>query len=232
VKENFRRVGQVVAFALFVLVLAVGAVWILNQLDSGSDERERQAAEITGLQAGMDEANARLEALGVPPVPEPSTGAGPDDTPVVTVPPSQEQIMSAFEVWCDLRTCHGADGEDAPPMTRQQVLAGFTAWCSSSTLCVGKDGKDGDAGTPGRPPTFDEILAVVEVVCADGACDGKDGKDGTNGKDGRSIADVECHATGDWIFTFTDGTAVTVEGPCRAVEPTPTPTPTASATTK
>lgn len=241
-KENLRGVGKVVAFALFVLALAVILLFVLNQLAAGDDERHQQAAQISALEAGLDEANARLEAQGEPPVPVPVPDVSPGaETPVVPVAPTQAQILSAFDVWCDLRSCHGSDGkdgDDAPPMTRQQIFAGFTAWCSTDPRCVGQPGSDGAdstiPGPPGRPPTAEEILAAVEVVCeGSDLCRGpagKDGTHGTNGSDGRGIAKVECHTTGDWIFTYDDGTATTVEGPCRVAQPSPTPTPTPTTT--
>lgn len=75
-RDNLRSVGKVVAFALFVLALASGAIWILNQLAADGDELQRQATEITALEAGLDEANDRLEAQGEPPVPVPSVDPG------------------------------------------------------------------------------------------------------------------------------------------------------------
>lgn len=230
--DRLRGAGKVAAFVLVQLLVIGGLLWGLNQLQAGTDQRDQQAAAITALQAGMGEANSRLQALGESPVPVPSASPGPD-VAVVPVAPTQEQILSAFDVWCDLRACHGSDGDDgddAPPMTQGQIFTGFAAWCSTDPRCVGADGSDGaDSTVPGpqgRPPTPDEILAAVKVVCADGACDGKDGTDGANGKDGRGFVKVECLSTGDWIFTLDDGTALTATGPCRAVEPTPTPTPT------
>lgn len=81
-KEHLRGVGKVVAFALFVLALAAGVVWILDQLAADDDERARQQSEITALQAGLDEANDRLAEQGEPPVPVPSVEPG-----EVTQPP-------------------------------------------------------------------------------------------------------------------------------------------------
>lgn len=231
--SRLRRAARVVPFLLFMVALAAILLWVLNQLATGDQERERQQAEITALQSGLAEANARLEAQGEPPVPVPETEPG-DAPPVVPIAPTQTQILSAFDVWCDLRSCHGSDGEDgddAPPMTQEQIFAGFTEWCSTDPRCVGEPGRDGadstTPGPPGRPPTAQEILAAVEAVCADGACDGTDG---TNGKDGRGVADVECRVAedvpndgGDWLYHYTDGTTETVEGPCRVVQPTPSP---------
>lgn len=68
----------------------------------------------------------------------------------------------------------------------------------------GEPGPQGDQGTAGAPGTT--------------------GAKGERGDDGRGIAKVECHTTGDWIFTYTDGTASTVTGPCRVMQPEPSPT--------
>lgn len=214
--------------AAVVLMLSM----VMYQQGVSAQERDQQHAEIVALQAGLEEANARLEAQGEPPVPVPSVSPG-DDAPVVPIAPTQDQILAAFDVWCDLRVCHGADGkdgDDAPPMTRQQIFTGFAAWCSTDPRCVGVDGADGSDGAQGRPPTPAEILSAVEVVCADNACDGPPGKDGADGKDGRGIANTECHETGDWIITYDDGTASTRPGPCRYIDPTPSPTPSTTKT--
>lgn len=238
-RDKLRGAARAVGFALAMVALAAGVFWILSQFAADDSELQRQAAEIAALEAGMEEANARLEAEGEQPVPVPSVDPG-VTTPVVPIAPTQAQILSAFEIWCDLESCHGSDGKDgkdAPPMTRQQIFTGFSEWCSTDPRCVGVPGADGAdstvPGPPGRPPTPEEVLAAVQVVCADNACDGPAGKDGaagTDGSDGRGIAKVECHTTGDWIFTWTDGTANTVTGPCRVTQPSPEPTPTATTT--
>lgn len=237
--DRLRGSARTLPFVVVMVVIAGILLWVLNQLAMGNTERGRQQTEIAALQAGMEEANTRLEALGEQPVPVPDVEPGEEDPPVVPIAPTQDQILSAFDIWCDLRSCHGSDGddgEDAPPMTQQQIFTGFAEWCSTDPRCVGKDGADGadstTPGPPGRPPTAQEVLAAVQVVCADGACDGQDGTDGangTNGEDGRGFVKVECLSTGDWIFTLDDGTALTATGPCRA-EPAPTPTPTATTT--
>lgn len=236
--KAIRALSWIVPLAIMATIGILLAI-ILAELDAADTERDQQHAEIVALQAGLDEANARLEAEGEAPVPVPDVEPG-AEPPVVSIAPTQDQILSAFDVWCELRSCHGsdgADGKDASPMTRQQIFAGFTEWCSTDPRCIGRPGSDGaDSTVPGpqgRPPTPEEILAAVEVVCANDACDGKDGtdgKDGADGKDGRGFVGVECLSTGDWIFTLDDGTALTATGPCRAVQPTPTPTPTATTT--
>lgn len=70
--SRLHRAARAVPYVLFMAILAAILLWVLNQLDTGARESDRQQAEITALQAGLDEANSRLEAEGEPPVPVPS----------------------------------------------------------------------------------------------------------------------------------------------------------------
>jgi len=223
---------------LGALVLGVLGMLGLVMYQQGVSETESDAqqVEIAALQAGLKEANARLEARGDAPVPVPEVDDS-GETPTVPIAPTQAQILSAFAVWCDLESCHGDDGDDgkdAPPMTQQQIFAGFSEWCATDPRCVGQPGTDGAdstvPGPPGRPPTPEEVLTAVQVVCADGACvgdNGKDGKDGAPGKDAPRVVGVEC-VTNNLIFRMSEGPAFTAADAC--ISPTPTPTPTASTT--
>lgn len=75
---------------------------------------------------------------------------------------------------------------------------------------AGAPGAKGDTGPPG--PAGEK---------------GDPGAKGEPGKAGRGISDVSCTADGDWQFTFTDDTTITVDGPCRAQsDPAPTSAPT------
>lgn len=89
----------------------------------------------------------------------------------------------------------------------------------------GANGADGEAGATGATGPQGEP-GPQGAAGAPGA----DGAKGERGTDGRGIAKVECHTTGDWIFTWTDGTASTVTGPCRVMQPSPEPSPTATTT--
>lgn len=74
----------------------------------------------------------------------------------------------------------------------------------------GEKGSKGDKGNTGPPGPK-----------------GEKGSPGSDGKPGRGISDVSCTSDGDWQFDFTDGTTITVTGPCRAqTAPAPTSTPT------
>lgn len=148
--------------------------------------------------------------------------------------PTMTQVADALADYCAANRCRGADGEDStvpgPGPTTEQIATGVAAYCADGA-CRGEDGDDA------TPLTAEQIQAAITAYCdARDQCrgpGGEDGTDGTDGKDGRGIVDVECRTApdlpndgGDWIYTWTDGTTTTVEGPCRVVTPTPTPTPT------
>lgn len=79
----------------------------------------------------------------------------------------------------------------------------------------GKPGENGKPGQNGAPGAKGEPGKR-----------GEPGKTGPTGPPGRGISDVSCTDGGDWIFTFTDETTVTVIGPCRApTAPKPTEPP-------
>lgn len=103
----------------------------------------------------------------------------------------------------------------------------------------GQDGEPGGPGTegkPGEPGTNGPPGAKGDPGPAGAKGDkgdkgdsvtgppGPKGESGSPGPSGRGISDVTCTADGDWYFEFTDGTSVTVTGPCRASQPTTPPT--------
>lgn len=73
---RLRSATRIAAFVLVQILVIAGLLWGLNQLQSGTDARDRQAVEIAALQAGLDEANDRLAEQGQQPVPVPSVGPG------------------------------------------------------------------------------------------------------------------------------------------------------------
>lgn len=204
-RDNLRGVGKVVGFALLMVAIASGVIWILSQFAADDSELQRQAAEIAALEAGMEEANARLEAEGEQPVPVPSVAPG--------AGPQQPQIILGER---------GPQGERGPAGVR------------------GPQGRTGPPGETGSPGPVGEVGAEGAPGAAGPAgevgpqgpagSEGPAGSPGAPGSDGRGIADIVCHTTGDWIITLTDGTALTVDGPCRVTQPSPTPTPTATTT--
>lgn len=252
-----KKTGKVLSWLIPVAVaIALGLMLsvILHQLDVGAEERDQQHAEIVALQAGLDEANSRLEAEGEQPVPVPSVDSE-GTVGVVPIPPTLEQTSAAVADWFaarDLSLTPGYSeamqdavaryltrnpppaGKDGSGPTDQQIADAAAAYLIANPPA---DGADGTNGADGRG-LVSAVLDGCDVVFTytDGDTDrvgpicGKDGTNGSNGDDGRGIAKTECHPTGDWIITYTDGSAGTTPGPCRVVQPSPEPTPTATTT--
>lgn len=97
-------------------------------------------------------------------------------------------------------------------------------------------GPAGEAGAPGKDSTVpgpkgskgekgDSIVGPPGPK-GDRGDKGEKGDTGSPGKNGRGVASVTCTADGDWLFTFTDDTSVTVDGPCRVEQTNTTPDPT------
>lgn len=201
-RDNLRGVGKVVGFALLMVAIASGVIWILSQFAADDSELQRQAAEIAALEAGMEEANARLEAEGEQPVPVPSVapGAGPQQPQIILGERGPQGERGPAGV-------RGPQGRTGPP---------------GETGPPGPIGQVGPDGAPGEPGPAGEI--GPQGPSGPEGPTGPAGVPGESGSDGRGIADIICHTTGDWIITLTDGTALTVDGPCRVPQPEPTPT--------
>lgn len=126
----------------------------------------------------------------------------------------------------------GEDGEDSdipgpagiPGEQGEQGAPGEDSDVPGPAGQSGAPGKDssvpGPAGAPGSKGEKGEPGSKGEK--------GDTGPPGSDGKPGRGISDVSCTADGDWQFDFTDGTTITVDGPCRAQQSEPTPSSTAS----
>lgn len=126
-RDRLRSVGKVAAFVLLQLLIVAGLLWVLNQLGAGADERAQQSAEIAALQAGLDEANARLAEHGAPPVAVPTVE--PDADPgVVPIPGPSGQ-----------RGRDGRDGKDG--------VAGATG--ATGPAGIGTQGEKGETGATG-----------------------------------------------------------------------------------
>lgn len=95
----------------------------------------------------------------------------------------------------------GEDGESVPGPAGAKGEKG-----APGQSVVGPPGPPGPKGEPGNK--------------------GEPGTAGERGSPGRGISDVSCTSGGDWLFEFTDGTDVTVTGPCRAQQSAPTTAPT------
>ena len=109
----------------------------------------------------------------------------------------------------------GEPGEQGVPGEDSEVPGPAGAPGEDSTVPgpKGSKGEKGDTVTGPPGPKGDK---------------GETGSPGTDGKPGRGISDVSCTNGGDWQFDFTDGTTITVDGPCRAQASTPTSSPTAT----
>lgn len=125
----------------------------------------------------------------------------------------------------------GGDGEDSDV----PGPAGRQGEDSDIPGAVGAPGEDSEIPGPvgGRGKPGDDGKTVVGPPGHKGekgesvtGPPGPKGSKGEKGSSGRGISDVTCTADGDWLFEFTDGTEVTVTGPCRASQPSPTSNPT------
>lgn len=113
----------------------------------------------------------------------------------------------------------GRQGERGPAGARGADGRDGSDGATGATGAAGSDGVDGVDGADGATGETGPTGPQGAVGPA-----GPPGPAGPTGATGRGVAKVECLSTGDWVFTFTDGQASTVPGPCRAVAPTPTPT--------
>jgi hypothetical protein len=123
----------------------------------------------------------------------------------------------------------GPEGPQGPPgATGRQGPVGLTGQSPVCLLlpskCVGPkgaDGSDGKDGTDGK----DGAQGPAGPKGDTGATgpQGDQGVPGVDGKDGRGVTKVTCQDDGTWLFTFTDGTTQTVDGPCKVTVP-PVPT--------
>lgn len=127
----------------------------------------------------------------------------------------------------------GRDGEDSdiPGPAGQPGDPGEAGVPGEDSDVPGPAGEPGSAGEPGDRGAPGQ--AGAPGAKGDTGPPGPAGKKGDPGakgepgKAGRGISDVSCTADGDWQFTFTDDTTITVDGPCRAqTVSTPTSSPT------
>lgn len=112
------------------------------------------------------------------------------------------------------------DGTDAQrivvPLAGPRGIPGVTG-------PAGRNGRDSTVpGPPGADSTVPGPPGKDSEVPGPSGPAGKDGKDGKDstvpgpaGPAGRGISSVACLDSGDWQFTFADGTAQTVSGPCK-----------------
>lgn len=95
----------------------------------------------------------------------------------------------------------GRDGRDA---TDEQIDAGIARYCAVvgctplPSEIPGPEGAQGEPGRDGQPGPV-----------------GATGVTGAQGAPGVGIQGIACLESGDWRFTMTDSSALTVPGPCR-----------------
>lgn len=140
--DRRRAAGKVVAFVVVQVLVIAGLIWALNQLQAGTDERDLQAVEIAALEAGLDEANARLAEQGEPPVPVPSSAPRPAPQIILGEPgppgPRGEQGRT------------GPPGEIGPRGPLGPRGPKGEAGTDGEPGAVGAAGSDGAAGIPGE----------------------------------------------------------------------------------
>lgn len=156
-KNRLRGIGKAAAFALFVIALAAILLWILNQLAASTDERQQQAAQITALQSGMKEANARLAEQGEPPVPVPSVGPTED--------PEEPLIILGERGPRGFTGATGAMGRRGPGPTQEQIDAAVDDWCNAG-MCQGERGAKGAIGDTGAIGA--DGRGILSMQCATG----------------------------------------------------------------
>lgn len=187
-----------VVLGALALGIVLGLGLVAYRQGVSAQEGAQQQAEIVALQAGMDEANTRLEALGETPVPVPSAQPGDDPIVPVAVGPTDAQMDAALDRYCATRDC-------TPGPTRAQVAEALADLCSE-VRCRGADGKD--STVPGPGPTDAQMNAAQARYC-----DTHDGCVGPAGADGRGLLSMQC-ATGGWVIKYTDLSTEPDPGPC------------------
>lgn len=86
------------------------------------------------------------------------------------------------------------------------------------TGAPGEDGQDGaDSTVPGPQgiPGADSTIPGPQGATGPQGDVGPKGETGATGPQGVGLAAIVCAENGDWIFTLTDQTTITVPGPCR-----------------
>lgn len=104
----------------------------------------------------------------------------------------------------------GAPGERGP--RGEDGKDGLDSLIPGPAGAPGAVGAKGDPGIGETGPQGDPGESITGPAGADGA-------PGTPGDPGLGVAGIQCQDDGDWLFTMTDTTTITVPGPCR-VEPT------------
>lgn len=185
--------------SLFVVVaLAIGFGWVTAQVLTLSNFDQESAADRRNLHEQIADVEAANVALA-----EQVRALG--DVPVAEVDGSSTPTIIPLQ---GPRGIPGVTGPRGP-----RGLAGAAGPAGE----VGPTGAPGEAGSAGSAGPKGEAGPAGK--------DGANGKDGAPGAAGRGISSVACLDSGDWQFTFTDGTTQSVAGPCKVMTTLPDPAP-------
>lgn len=227
--------------ALFSLAVIVCLAWIIWSLNTKTQEADNAAQNANALAdqvaAACADGSVKVDGRDIcqkakqlkkdvddPSPAGPAGQVGPRGVPGPrsTIPgpagkPGQDGEDSDIPGPAGKPGVQGAPGEDSEvPGPAGQV--GAPGEDSSVPGPAGAPGAKGPPGDKGDPGSQGEPGSKGDK--------GDAGPPGPAGKNGRGIQDVTCTSDGDWLFEFTDGTNVTVTGPCRVQQPTPTTAPT------
>ena len=148
-------------------------------------------------------------------VPKPENGTTPTAAQV------QGVVSATIKTFCAQSSspCQGQTGpkgKDAAPITADQLRDAVAAFCGEDAVnCRGKTGPAGRGIT-----SIAKSGETVTVTYTDGTTAEftvADGAPGGIGPAGRGITKTECQQDGTWLFTYTDGSTSTTDGPCRAL---------------
>jgi hypothetical protein len=200
----------VLVVALVLSLLALGIVW--HEAQVRAEEAETSAVSLAQQVQQACESQGSLDLDGrnlceqADDVVEGSPVAGPAGPPG----PQGERGFTGATGPQGRTGPPGETGPRGPLGPRGETGAVGSVGATGETGPTGATGPQGEIGPAGTPGSTGPA--------------GPAGDRGANGSDGRGISDIVCHTTGDWIITLTDGTALTVDGPCRVTQPEPTPT--------
>lgn len=205
VQEDTKRTGHVLLAIATLIAITIGFVGIVYASENSKDVAALSARATVNDDAlkSLNEANEKLIAKGIAPIPVPTDGSGAVDANAlaqaaaalvladprfagITVAELQRRVDDYFFT-------HPSQGKptteevtrivaqvyaDNPPKpgrapTPEEIFAGVSAYCANDA-CQGLPGKTGPVGPTGPKPTPEEIQASVDKYCSSGACASKE----------------------------------------------------------
>lgn len=243
------RVRMRGALAGAVVALTFALTWSLAKVPALEDEVGRSTQQnqqldgkVKGLESKVDanakaleQANARLIALGKAPEPVPADPSPPAQPAGLTA----SQLLAVRAVVTEVLESTDAKVSQASinQITRAAgklaqdnlqvglpaaVRAAVDAFCAQDR-CVGKPGDKGSKGDRGEagkdaPPITDEQLLASSMQALATYCAGESKP--CQGPKGVGVKEITCRDSDlMWVFTLTDDTTQLVRGPCRVVQP-------------